>query len=665
MKCRKHITLLLGVLLCSQLFGQSSLQDTVHLQEFDIVHSKRVSLNTATSPKRIDETLTKITGVTLIKRGNYAAEPVFRGLNGGQMSLTIDGMRIFSACTDKMDPVSSYVASNNLASIEISGNDNAASMGSSIGGAINFNTKQPQVNAPEKFSGNFNQSYNSNANGLNSNLAFILSDSNWAIGINSNYQNFQNYTAGGGKKIQYTQFEKVNIAINTTFMLSAKETLKAQFIYDDAHNVGYAALPMDVSFAGGRIYALSYKRYLTNGSLTLKAYGNNITHIMDDSKRPDVPIRMDMPGKSNTYGMFAQMEFHANKKHHLIITPDYYFNQSFADMTMYPNSADRPDEPTMYMITWPDVYRHSASVDFADHFQINDSNQLHINAKYEYVTSMVQSEFGKKQLHSLGFDATTPSTYHLTTASLKYLRTINHKINAYGSLGYAERQPTVSEGFGYYLFNSQDAFDYIGVPDLKKERAVKMELGLSAEIKSIYVNGSVFHYQFADYVLGIVNSDLDGMTIGSKGVKVYENLPSASISGIELTLKTSLFHEIELKNVSTYTYGIDNQGAPLPLIPPFRNVSQFRYRINKFALRADVILVASQNEFNAYAGEESTPSYGLLNVGASKQFSLLKQNASFGLSADNIFDSYYWDHMDWNSIPRPGISINAMFMMQF
>lgn len=319
----------------------------------------------------------------------------------------------------------------------------------------------------------------------------------------------------------------------------------------------------------------------------------------------------------------------------------------------------------MYMITWPDVFRHSASLQATDHIHLNDANQLHVDLKYEYVTSQAMSEFGRKQMASLGFDGNQPSTYHLTSGGVKYIRTWKGTTSATFNVGFAERQPTVSEGFGYYLFNSQDAYDYIGVPDLNKEQAVKLNASVQTLWRETTIKGGVYHYQFNNYILGIVNPELDGMTIGSKGVKVYENLPNASISGVELTLNTQVWKKLKVSNTASYTYGIDHKGNPLPLIPPLKNLTLLRLNVKKYMLHTSVILAASQSAFNADAGEQYTPSYGVMNIGVSKLFPLLKQQANIGVEANNIFDSYYWDHMDWNNIPRVGRSINVFFSIQF
>ena len=67
----------------------------------------------------IDEHLRELSHVDLVRRGSYAWEPTINGMQTERLSVTIDGMKIFYACTDKMDPVTSYVESSNLQNISL------------------------------------------------------------------------------------------------------------------------------------------------------------------------------------------------------------------------------------------------------------------------------------------------------------------------------------------------------------------------------------------------------------------------------------------------------------------------------------------------------------------------------------------------------------------
>lgn len=60
----------------------------------------------------VDEYLASSDNISFIKRGAYAWEPLLNSMSTERSTLTIDGMHIFGACTDKMDPITSYVESN-------------------------------------------------------------------------------------------------------------------------------------------------------------------------------------------------------------------------------------------------------------------------------------------------------------------------------------------------------------------------------------------------------------------------------------------------------------------------------------------------------------------------------------------------------------------------
>ena len=66
-----------------------------------------------------------------------------------------------------------------------------------------------------------------------------------------------------------------------------------------------------------------------------KVYFNTIMHKMDDTKRPFVPVHMDMPGWSKTYGYYSKIKA-KNGNHNLLLNLNSFYNKSLAEMTMYP-----------------------------------------------------------------------------------------------------------------------------------------------------------------------------------------------------------------------------------------------------------------------------------------------------------------------------------------
>ena len=91
----------------------------------------------------IDEHLGELRNVNLVRRGSYAWEPVVNNMQTERLSTTIDGMKIFYACTDKMDPVTSYVESGNLQSISLnSGLDGNPQATGNIGGSLDLKLRK-------------------------------------------------------------------------------------------------------------------------------------------------------------------------------------------------------------------------------------------------------------------------------------------------------------------------------------------------------------------------------------------------------------------------------------------------------------------------------------------------------------------------------------------
>ena len=92
----------------------------------------------------IETYLEEANSVDFIKRGAYAWEPMIQGMASERSVVTIDGMRIYGACTDKMDPITSYVEISNLSKAEIKKGQAGAENGATIGGAIDLERQKSE-----------------------------------------------------------------------------------------------------------------------------------------------------------------------------------------------------------------------------------------------------------------------------------------------------------------------------------------------------------------------------------------------------------------------------------------------------------------------------------------------------------------------------------------
>ena len=597
----------------------------------------------------IDEHLSQLKNVNLVRRGSYAWEPVVNNMQTERLSTTIDGMKIFYACTDKMDPVTSYVESGNLQSIRLnSGLDGNPQATGNIGGSLDLKLRKAGFdNGPFHASASVGHEWNGHIQVYGADAA--LSSHRVYVNAGAFYRNADNYKVGGGDKLPFSQFQKVNVFTNAGLRFPSfggteggLDMLEATLIFDRATNVGYPALNMDVARADGFISSLSYKHIFRRFSWETKAYYNHITHEMDDTKRPDVAIlqpegrsvariHMDMPGKSWTAGIYSLLTAPLGQ-HDVALNYDLYYNRLFADMTMYPGGA-----APMYMVTWPDVGTLNTGVALTDNVRITRNQSLRLSAKVAWQQQRLNNEEGYHAL-KVFFPGMTDN-YHQTTArfAANYALSIKNYAFSIGA-GWGSRAPTVTEAYGYYLNNTFDQYDYIGNPALKNESAV--ELNGAAQFSmfngqcSMSIDANVF--LFSNYIIGQFETRLSPMTIGAEGVKVYGNISHATIANASLTAEWQLTERLHWNGKVSYSTGRDADSDALPLISPVSWQTELQYHYKRLQAGAVVKGNARQSHYGEKYGETATEAWTIVNLSAAYQWSMVNSQWSIRFGVENL-----------------------------
>ncbi len=607
-----------------------------------------------------EDILSRMNGVYLIRRSAYGQEPAIRGMSGGQINVTIDGMRMFSACTDKMDPVTIYVEPQNLKSIDASLGTNGSSMGSTIGGSLNLRLAEPMINQ-RSITGRAGVGYQSVSNGVNYFTDANFSQQNSAYRASIIYRNSQNYKDGQGQTVNFSQYEKMNLSLAGKWSIK-QDTLKANFLIDEGRNIGFPALSMDVGKARASMYALSYIRHTDSGwlnNLEAKVYANEVYHQMDDSQR-EVLMHMDMPGWSSTYGAYAEAKIKKLNNHKLQLRSDLYHNRVLAEMVMYAS-----DGASMYMQTWPSSYRTVAGLYVADDIKLSSRAKVNLNARLDASSTTIEEGFGKDQLEVF-YSSFNSSSQNLTksfNASISK-SVFNNFIFTLHS-GFGERLPTNAEWYGFYLFNRQDNHDYLGNPNLKLEKSLTSDFGIEFFNDWVELNGTLFYQYNPDYILAYVDTQLDAMTPGASGVKVYQNIRDAKFWGTEFSALISIVRDIQLITSFKGTRAETFAGDPLPFIPAFKNVTSIRFEKNKFNGQVEWEGALAQTHVSDDFGEQNTPSYSIFNLRASFHTDSSLGRWNFSLGVENLTDAYYREHLDWGGIPRPGRNFYSTVEFKF
>ncbi|WP_313578797.1 TonB-dependent receptor [Chishuiella sp.] len=608
----------------------------------------------------VDEFLASSDQISFIKRGAYAWEPLLNNMSTERSTVTIDGMHVFGACTDKMDPITSYVESNNLATIDIKSGQEGGMHGSTIAGSIDLKRKNSPFGRLQKWQGVYQSGFEFNNKQFFNLGNFSFSSNRFVVDGSISYRKAENYYDGNGHEVKHSQFKKFNTSLGIAYKTSELSSIRLDAIFDQAKDVGYPALPMDLWLSRAIITSATYKQLYKKGIIKAwdtKVYFNAIEHYMDDTKRPENLVHMDMPGWSTTYGLLSKL----NIKQGDIsseIQLNAYNNRSITEMRMYPQDRSKQ---TMFAYSWPWVTTSYAGISFNNSWDISKNSQLNFGGSLG-----LNYNRSKYVEFNWIFHPGSPQekTRFLPSINANYQLTINQFNFSVGG-GYGQRAPSVSEGYGYYIYNSFDRYDYIGNPNLKNEISYEGNASAGFKNKKLSVQAKVNYFHIENYIIGKILSLGSPMNYQSVGVKSYTSLDYATLFNFSLNTNYEITNGLHWNGILTYARGMDNKENNLPFIRPLSYQTSLHYMYKEFGIQTSVNGDLKQINFSPEYGEDKTPAYTIWNLSTDYRINFKKVNATIQVGVENILDEYYSTYADWGNIPRMGRNFFTSLKINF
>lgn len=643
------------------------LQPTILMMEEVLVSEQSNQSGDIAAPQQklnaTEDLMQRVSGVNLIQRANFAWEPAIRGMSGGQVGLVIDGMKVYGACVDKMDPASSYIEPENLEKLEISKGGFDLTQSSQIGGAVNLVTEKPDFMRPYELAAE--TGFESVATLRRARIAGGASAGRFAARGSFSYRKADDFAPGGQDAIAYSGFEKRNYKFSLATQLGEHQRITASFLGDDAWNIGYPVLLMDASLAQARLYSLMHEMHHIAAWLDrveTRLYHNRVDHWMDDRNR-DVMERevmrgmyMPMYGNTETWGGIGKVAMH-HKKNQLNLTLDAHQVKQFGDMWMYslfPNIQD------MYLLNMGDVValNTAATLDFrrplSDRLNLRTNMRVDLSwrdVKRDELVSIFKARYTLEGL---------ARRYELFSgsATLEYALKPNTKLRL--ALARAARLPTNTENYGHYVYNYVDGYFYTGNPDLASEKSRQIEIGLDHITKRLGLRLTAFYNSLQDYIIGISDPGIDVGLGGRTSVyrfRVYANTDKAYLVGGEASALLSLTPAWEVAASLSYTQGHNiSLKEPLPMMPPLSGFVSLRYRKDKTWATLDSRWAIAQNRVSAVADEDVTDGFNILSFRSGYK---LGQGVELKAGMENILDSFYHEHLSIGNLPGRGRNIFA------
>lgn len=644
------------IIALSFVLNAAAQNDTIEkLDEVQIVGKLKKKIETDMKMAvSVDEFLTSSESISFIKRGAYAWEPMLNNLSSQRSTLTIDGMHIFGACTDKMDPITSYVDSNNLAGIDITSGQQGNLNGSTVAGSIDLRRKSTPFGLEKKWNGSYQSGFELNNKQFLNQASASYSGQKFVADASISYRKADDYSDGNNDEVNHSQFSKFNSSLGLAYKTGNLSSVRVDAIFDVAKDMGFPALPMDLWLSRAIITSATYKQLFENGLVRAwdtKLYYNAIEHYMDDSNRPENLVHMDMPGWSTTYGLLSKLNLRSGN-YASEIQLNAYDNLSIAEMRMYPQDRS---QRTMFAYSWPWVTTKFAgfslnnSVELSEISQVTFGGSIGLNYNYSKYAEFNWIFHPGSPKERTRFLPGIHAGYHLD------LRNWNFSVGA----GYGHRAPSVSEGYGYYIYNSFDRYDYIGNPNLKNEISYEVNASAGFRKEKISIRAKANYFYISNYIIGRILSLGSPMNYQSFGVKGYTSLDYATLFNFSLNAQYDILEHLHSNGTLTYARGQDNDGGNLPFIRPLSYHAGLQCMYRKFGFQASVNGDLAQINYSPEYGEDETPAYQIVNLSADYAFPVSRASAKIQIGCENLLNVYYSTYADWGNIPRMGRNLFA------
>lgn len=635
-------------------------------------------------PKNVADLFNNINGFSVIKRGNYAIDPSFRGAQYEQLNIQYDGgTKAMHACPNRMDPVTTHIIPEEVSKIEIIKGPYTVRYGATFGGIINLVTQKPDYE-DYGFHGKVSGGFESNGNSLVNLAELQYINEKFDVVANAGYRDFGNYTDGFGTEIP-SSFKSSDYGIKVGYNFTKNQRLKIDWRQSFGRDVLHAALPMDTEYDNSSILSVDYK--IENigevvKAISVKGYHSYVDHLMTNYNRPTfMMMEAASAVEATTIGGKFEMNWQPNKDLDVFSGIDLMNIARDGGRTrivkiMNGNTLATP--VTFNDKVWQDSQITDLGFFTEAKYNLAPKTILTAGIRYDNVTSEIKDpEADFAAMYDL--DKRTEHTFS-GTISIKKVLSENYTLEA--AYGRGTRTANMIERFINHFTVGQDPYEYIGNPDLKAEVNNQFEIGIKGleELEngfdSFQFETSVYYSAFENYIVGIVDNTLTrkfNPTSDPVNPKVFQNLEDAYKTGFETKAQLNFLENYNFKTEFSYVYTKNEDlGESLPLTPPFTTKLTFGFEKEKLWANAQYNLVSKQDNISESFGETETNGYQTLDLRFGGK---PLKNVTLGLAVLNVFDKGYNSHLNFSftnqanfgrtPVTEPGRNFSAFLQYKF
>jgi len=582
--------------------------------------------------------------VALVRRSGIANDIIVRGQKKDNINVTIDGVKLYGACPNRMDPPVSHVLTNNIDFIEM----HEGPYSVEDFGVLSADVKVHTIKPTQAWSGDVNLGYGSwnyqkgafSLSGGGEKLKVLLSGS---------IEKSEQYKDGNGDDfVGQIQREidagKVSTKKNPQYQeryqnLDAyrKKTLMAKLFWDIADNqelrlsytanrsddVLYPSSKMDALYDDSDIYNLEYTLKdlgAYSKALDIQLYQSEVTHPMSTKYR-NMGKKGYMTHALTTKMQSAKLKNSLEVENHTItLGLDYslrnwdggYLKNAVALPEKFYHSIYDVDTQNSALFLKDKIALERWTLDTGlryDKTKITSKNTTQADNNYDalsgYFFATYQAEEAHKYFVGLGKSSRVPDGKELYW------------------IGMPMKMPD----------GSMKAMS-IGTPNLEMTSNTEFDIGVDMQFDDGTFKAKAFYSMLDNFIAYNASNKMHR----------YENV-DATLYGLELSGTYIATESFYLDYGVAYQRGKKEHplrgqsGTNMPEVPPLKYNLAGNYAWDEqLSLRAEIVGADKWRDFDAENGEQTLDAYTIFNLKATKTFG---KNIELTLGVDNLFDKTY------------------------
>lgn len=577
------------------------------------------------------EMLTRIPGVDMISKGSGVSKPVIRGLSMNDILVLNNGVRFENYQYSSHHPLG--IDEFGIEDVEVIKGPASLLYGSdAIGGVINFIKEKP---APVgSITGDYNMQLFSNTQGMTNNLGVKAASRHFFGGVRFGQKTNADFLQGGGDYVPNSRFNEYSLKVNggytgktgTYKLFYDYSNQKPGLVEDEAiDEIAQRGRQTEIFYQQLNTHLISSQNMLYLGKFKLdinSAWQN--TELIHFGEVDLVEIQMKL--STLTY----------EAKIHLPSVDGSEYIAGFQGMNQVNKNIN--DRETQLL---PDAITNNYSLFGMLQKTIKEKLKLQTGIRYDYKTLDSKAigwpespDYRKALDKSFGsFSGSFGGTY-------------NHseKLLFRANIAAAYRTPNLAE----LTSNGQHETRYeLGDDGLVPENSSEIDLSMHFHLDNFTFDLAGFYNLINHYIFIAPTGDT---TSSGLGIFKYQQSNSSLVGGeAGMHFHPESYHWLHFEATFSSVTGKQKNGDHLPFIPA--NKLNFEVRAEKEHLYFLSKTFVSINVNTAFAqnlpasDETKTPGYTLVDLSVGGNLKMGRQYLFLGLSATNLFDKKYIDHL--------------------